>query len=106
MKRIIALIIVILLLLIACSSKTEVSRELLDHDYTPAFEAVETEYVYQWDWFNGEYRFLPDTHTVRHEAKYQLLYRVVYEDGSQDTVWEEVNEREYDNAVKELEGGV
>ena len=104
MKRIIALIIVILLLLTACSSKTEVSRELLDHDYTPAFEAVETEYVYQWDCFNGEYRFLPDTHTVRHEAKYQLLYRVVYEDGSQDTIWEEVNEREYDNAVKELEG--
>lgn len=102
MKRIIALIIVILLLLTACSSKTEVSRELLDHDYTPAHDELITTYMYM---PCGEsFTVIPMTNKYHFDDKYELLYRIGYDDGSDAEIWEEVNEREYDNAVKELEG--
>ena len=105
MKKIIALLLILALVtLCACKGKEEVSRELLEHDFTPAYEGIETEYVYQFDYLVGEFRLMPDIHTVRHKAKYQLMYRITYDDNSHEDIWEEVSQKEYDNAVKELTG--
>lgn len=105
MKKIIAVIIMLaLLMLCACTHREEVSRELIDYDFTPAHSEVKTEYDYKYNVWKGEFQLVPDTHSVFYDDKYELKYRIVYDDESTAEVWEEVTEHEYDNAVKELTG--
>ena len=101
MKKIIAIIVMLALLtLCACTQREEVSRELIDYDFTPAHS--ETEVHYHYTYIGDTYTSIPYTTTEWYSDKYCLKYRVTYDDGSTRNVWENVTEREYDNAVKEL----
>ena len=102
MKKIIAVMLILaLMLLCACSPREEISRELIDYDFTPAHN--ETVTTYTTVPCGSSFVTLPVTNTYHYDDKYELLYRVSYDDGSDAKIWEEVTEREYDNAVKELE---
>lgn len=103
MKKIIAaMLILAIMLLCACSSREEISRELIDYDFTPAHDELITTYTYMP--CGKSFTVIPMTNTYHYDDKYELLYRIGYDDGSDAEIWEEVTEREYDNAVKELEG--
>ena len=105
MKKIIAAILILaLILLCACTSREEISRTLIDYDFTPAHTEIRTDYDYRYNALAGEWQLVPDTYSVFCDDKYELLYRVGYDDGVSAEIWEEVTEREYNNAVKELEG--
>jgi len=102
MKKIISLIIaaIFLIALVACEKKIEVSRDVIDCRYTPAHEEVVTEYEYKYDGWKGEYRLMPNTHTKKYNEKYELLYKITYDDGSSEKNWQEVTEKEYSEFKK------
>ena len=71
MRRIIALIFVILFcfsVLTGCEQKEEVSRDVIDCRYTAAHDTIETDYDYKYDVWSDEFRLMPNTHTVHHDA--------------------------------------
>ena len=102
MKKIISLIIaaIFLITLVACEKKLEASRDVIDCCYTPAHEEVVTEYEYKYDAWKGEYRLMPNTHTKKYNEKYELLYKITYDDGSSEEKWQEVTEKEYSEFKK------
>lgn len=104
MKKVLLIVPIALLLLFAvigaCGSKTEVGREAIDWSYTAPCEALETDYVYKYDMFKGGFVFVPEIKTVHHDAVYEILYRITYEDGSTADVWEEVAAAEYEKVRK------
>ena len=78
-----------------CQQKNEVSRVPIDKSYTAPYDGVETEFVYKYNFLEGEFVLLPETKTVHHDAVYKILYRVTYSDGNQAEVWETVTEEKY-----------
>lgn len=102
MKRFIGAVLCLVLTvfpLSACTPKTEVSREAIDHKYTAAYDSVETEYKHTYDVWKGEFVLVPYVHTVHHDAKYEIQYRITYDDGSTVTNWECVSKAEYERAT-------
>lgn len=103
MRRIIALIFVILFcfsVLTGCEQKEEVSRDVIDCRYTAAHDELVTTYTYI---YSGEiFVPIPQTDTVHCDEKYEILYRVTYDDGTTADKWESVTKAEYRNAEKEI----
>ena len=99
MKRLIGALLCLILTVLplsACAQKTEVSREAIDRRYTAAYDSVETEYKHTYDVWKGEFVLVPYVQTVHHDAEYEILYRITYDDGSTTTRWEYVGEVEYE----------
>ena len=83
MKRMIGALLCLILTVLplsACTQKTE----------------VETEYKYTYDVWKGDFVLVPYVQTVHHDAEYEILYRITYDDGSTTTRWEYVGEVEYE----------
>lgn len=90
-----------MILFTAC--REEVSRELYDYRFTPAhYESV---IDYEHVWVGDEWVRMPYSKLEWQNDKYELGYHVTYDDDSVGDIWEAVTQREYDNAVKELNGG-
>ena len=68
--------------------------------YVKAYEDVVTDYEYKYDFINGRLRLLPNTHTVKHKAVYQLKYRTIYDDLTFKDEWVDVSKAEYDEYEK------
>ena len=103
MKKVLAIVLIVLILLFvlcACNGKTEVSREVIDWSYTAPFDGMETDYVYKYNVFSGEFVLVPEVKTVHHDAVYKIQYRVTYDDGSTADVWEEVTAAEYEKVTQ------
>lgn len=109
MKKIFAMVMAILLAVsfTACAEAetlTEVSREIIDTRYTEAYNGVETEYEYKYDWWKGDFVLVPVMKTVHYNEKYEIQYRITYDNGSEETKWCVCTEAEYKQAVAELGG--
>ena len=92
----------LLFTLCACSSKAEASRQIIDRRYTAPYSSVETEYIHKFDWLKCEFVLVPEVKTVYHDAAYEVLYRITYEDGSTKDVWVKVGIAEYENAGQSI----
>lgn len=99
MKKFLSLLLITAMtafMLIACDSSTvEVSREIMDWSYTAPYDSVETDYVYKYNLWKGEFDLVPKISTVHHDAEYQIKYRITYDDGTTSDIWETVTAAEY-----------
>lgn len=105
MKKAISILMILILLIsiVSCTKpKTEVSEKPIHTDFISAHSAVTTEYEYQWDWWNGEYRLLPVYKEVRYPDTYKVQYEITYSDGSTKTEWREVDKPTYESVLKEI----
>lgn len=104
MKKIISILLIVVLIvcsmIVLSGCLQEVSREVIDHRFTPAHDEVETRYVTKYDFWGNGLRLMPDVHSVHYPDKYELRYRITRDDGSTVTVWEEVSSEKYEEATK------
>ena len=103
MKKLVAVIllsVMVVALCAGCELPTEVSREPVDVRYTEAYEGIETSYEYKYDWWRGDFVYMPIVKTVRHEAKWEIQYLITYDNGEEKTEWCRCTESEY-NQVKD-----
>ena len=96
----IALFVVLLLavsaVLCGCRELDEVSREAIDRRYSAAYDSIETDYQYKYNFFERTFVLVPEVKTVHHEEKYEVLYRTTYDDGSTRDQWETVGKEEWE----------
>lgn len=105
MKKFIAVIllsIMVVTLCAGCEPPTEVSREPVDVRYTAAYEGIETEYQYVFDWLKGDFVYVPVVKTVRHEAKWEIQYLITYDNGEEKTEWCICTEAEYNQVMDRI----
>lgn len=104
MKKLIAIVLLVATLLAGCAEpRTEVSRVPVDVSYTEAYDAIETDYDYKYNVWEGEWQLVPVMKTVHHNAKWEIQYRIVYDNGTEKTEWCNCTEAEY-NRVKDQIG--
>ena len=103
MKKIISVISIIALVisLTACY-RTEVSKEPIDYRYTEQSQAIKTEYKHKYSFLKGEFVMIPEVKTVTVPEKYEIKYRITYDDGSTSEEWREVGKLVYDNEKRLL----
>lgn len=94
----IALLAAVPAIIYGCHELEEVSREAVDRRYTAAYDSIETDYQYKYNFFEGAFVLVPKIKTVHHEEKYEVLYRVTYDNGSTYDWWETVGEEEWEEA--------
>ena len=105
MRRCFYLMLVIVVLLSACAIPSEVRREPLETRYTPEHDSIETTNNYVFDPFHMDIRLMPNTHTVHHSEKYEVRYRLFYDNGSTIERWETVDRTTFEAAEAALKGG-
>lgn len=94
MKKV--LIVSIMCMLVLCGCREEVRRYPIDARYTPSYQGIETTYENKYDFGTGEFRLMPDTHTTVYPEKYEIQYRIIYNDDTTDTEWRQVAKDEYE----------
>ena len=106
MKKLIAIILLFVMVVILCAGcaepPTEVSREPVDVRYTEAYDEIKTGYQYKYNYWKGEFVLVPDVRTVRHQAKWEIQYRITYDNGEEKTDWCGCTEAEYNKIKSEL----
>lgn len=107
MKKIFALIlcsVFMLYVLCSCSEETfDIQKKVaVDTRYTPAYDNVQTDTRYEYNWMTGEFVLLPDTHSVHHNEKYEVRYNITYSNGSIESEWREVDKETYEQINDEL----
>lgn len=93
-----ALLLAVLAVISGCHELEEVSREVIDWRYTSAYDSIETDYQYKYNFLEGEFVLVPEVKTVHHEEVYEVLYRVTYDNGSTYDWWETVGKKEWEAA--------
>lgn len=98
----IILILIISIIGVSCNNRTRVviKKAACESRYVKAYEDVVTDYEYKYDFVNGSLRLLPNTHTAKHKAVYQLKYRTIYDDLTFKDEWVDVSKAEYDEYEK------
>lgn len=107
MKNIfIAILSAAFLMYVLCSCSDDAyiiqSKKAVDTRYTPAYDSVETDTKYEYNWYIGEFQLVPDTHTVKHNEKFEVRYNITYENGSTKAEWCEVDKETYNKVIDEL----
>ena len=97
------IICTMMFVLVGCAEV--VSETPIDTEYIAAYDAMETVYEYKYDWVHSDWKYLPVYKLVHHEEKFKVQYKIVYSDGSDKTVWREVDEQTYEAALREVENG-
>lgn len=109
MKKVIAIIVLLVMVATICAgcgeTPAEVSRVPVDVRYTEAFEGITTEYKYKYDWWKGDFVLVPVMKTVRHDAKWEIQYRITYDNGEEQTEWCACTEAEYNSTKDKLVAG-
>lgn len=107
MKRMILFIIVVILALsfVSCDAPaaSETSKVIIDVREIPSHSEVVTEYEYKWSWWHGEFKYVPNTHTVVKPTEYEALYKIYRYDGTSTTIWEPIDEDTYMQYAKKGE---
>jgi len=85
-----------LMIVVLAGCAAEIKRTPIDCRYTEAYSAVETGYEYKYDYWNGEWRYLPEVKTVHHPESWEILYVIEYDDGSSQRQWIEVSQHDYE----------
>lgn len=83
-------------------SLVELEREPVAVRYEPPHYNAVTEYEYQWDWWNGDYKLLPVIKNEYVEEKFFVQYAITYTDGSTEYVWNDVPQAIYYEIMREL----
>jgi heme O synthase-like polyprenyltransferase len=83
-------------------SLVELGREPVAVRYEPPHYNAVTEYEYQWDWWNGEYKLLPVVKNEYVEEKFFVQYAITYTDGSVEYVWNDVPQAIYYEILESL----
>lgn len=95
------MICVMMFALVGCA--VAISETPVDTEYIAPYDAMETVYEYQWDWWHGEYRLLPNLKMVHHEEVYRVQYKIVYSNGDEQFKWRNVDKQTYEEAMQEIE---
>lgn len=105
MKKTIILICIVLIavLLVGCEAREIVSTKPINTEYIAAYDAMETDYVYKYDFWNGEFKYLPEVKMVHHPEEWRVQYERVWSDGTKDTCWKTVSKSEYEKVLQEIE---
>ncbi len=95
-KKVIAFLLLISFFSIftGCGSQ-EVSREAVSTRYTARYTKTETEYRYVYNLASGDFRLMPYINTSFEDEKYEVQYKITYEDGSTSTVWQKVDKNTF-----------
>lgn len=108
MKRffsVICILLIALIIAVIVAGCTEVvSEKPIDTKYTAAYDAMETVYSYKYDWWHGDFKYLPELKMVHHDEKYEVQYEIVYANGSTQNEWRTVSKAEYEAALIDIEG--
>lgn len=103
--NIIIVCLVICTMMYALIGCTEVVSEVpIDTEYIEAYSAMESVYEYRYDWYHGDFVYVPVLKQVHHSAEYKVQYKVTYSDGTTDTRWRTVDKATYEETLKQLEG--
>lgn len=105
MKKLIVLLLIITFIVFSlggCKDSVEIERKAVDVRYSAACDKVETDYVYKYNWIEGEYILLPDTKTVHYDEKYEIRYNITYDDGSTSSEWQTVDKETYEKERDKL----
>ena len=89
------------------NEETSITLEVVDKEpvaakYEPPHYNAITEYEYQWDWWNGDYKLLPVIKNEYVEEKFFVQYAITYTDGSTEYVWNDVPQAIYYEIMREL----
>ena len=80
----------------------EVVREYpIDSRYTISYTETKTMYTEKYNWHEDKYVLVPETYTVAHPEKYEILYQIEYDNGYECTEWREVTKKQYFDFEKE-----
>lgn len=100
MKKVILILLTMAMLFTMCGCANVVEEYPIDARYTESYAGIDTTYEMKW---NGEtWSEMPNTHTKVFPEKYEIQYRINYDDGSTKTEWREVARDEYETVLKEL----
>lgn len=103
-KKVLAIAICLAMFCVILTGCAEaVSETPINTEYIEAYDAMETVYEYKYDWLHGEYKYLPVYKQVHHSEVYKVQYRVIYSDGSDTTIWKEVDRQTYEEALEIVE---
>lgn len=96
MKKIIFLLAIMIFAMCGCAKVVE--EYPIDARYTESYKGIDTTYEMKW---NGDaWAEMPNTHSVVFPEKYEIQYRINYDNGSTKTEWREVARDEYEKAVE------
>ena len=118
-SRVLAAVVVFIVAIIAFSmlitgcqitaenEETSITLEVVDKEpvaakYEPPHYNAVTEYEYQWDWWNGDYKLLPVIKNEYVEEKFFVQYAITYIDGSTEYIWNDVPRAIYYEIMREL----
>lgn len=87
--------------LAGCHTKTEVGGVPIDARHTPASVMVKTDYVYVYDILNNKLALVPEMKQVAMPEKYEILWRITYDDGTCEDRWIECTKAEYEEVHHE-----
>lgn len=104
MKRIVAALLIIGCLA-GCEMPTEVDRTPVDARYTAASVEFKTNYHHKYSWLRGEFVLVPDVRQVTVPEKWEIQYRVTYDNGYSCDEWKECSREEYERFVGTQWGG-
>lgn len=103
LNKIIACIMMCVTLFALASCAEKISETPVDVEYIASYDAMETVYEYKYDWWNGEWRLLPNYKMVHHEEVYKVHYKVVYSNGDVLLEWKTVDKQTYEEAMRYIE---
>lgn len=105
MKKIAILLTLALFAVLFTGCVESISEKPIDVEYIAAYDAMETVYSYKYDWYHGDFKYLPELKMVHHDEAYKVQYERLWSDGTTDTCWVEVSKTEYENALRQIEKG-
>ena len=98
MKKIIILLVIMLFVMCGCTKVKVVEEHPIDARYTESYKGIDTTYEMKWD--GDTWAEMPNTHSVVFPEKYEIQYRINYDNGSTKTEWREVARDEYEKVVE------
>lgn len=96
MKKFTILLTIMLLAMCGCANVVE--EYPIDARYTESYIGIDTTYEMKWN--GNTWSEMPNTHTKAFPEKYEIEYRINYDDGSTKTEWREVARDEYEKVVE------
>lgn len=94
MKKMIKNLMILSLMVVLCAcgslTKSEVKKTAIDSRYKAAYTEVVTDYQHKYSWYHGDFKLVPNVHSVTHPESYEILYLIEYDDGTTEEQWREV----------------
>ena len=96
----IIMVLIVSILLCGCASVTE--EYPIDARYTESYQGIETTYDYEFDLFSDNgFKKMPNVHSTIVPEKYELQYKINYDNGATRAEWRTVTKDEYNKFLKE-----